>query len=265
MAQQEALRCLLRHHQHQHGRVGFCCLKKKARVADQQNWNTYQTFTDPGLVVPVAAGLGISSSTNPNIPLNQSNYANVDSVAAGGSATVRVYNAISGPNKSWVRVLGPNSSVLPSANVLNVPFSTDPFVAYDGDKFQVLPQLPQTFNDEWLPVGRVSVVGSGPVVLPVITPVITGGHLVGLSYTPGSGMTQPPILTVADPGGPGTGATVTAVVSGGQMTGYNIGNAGDNYDGATTVTASGGVFAGAGGGGGPTGFNGGRIYVPQSS
>ena len=75
---------------------------------NQQNWSSY--LVQPGAI---SAGLVSSAATGSNLSLNQSNYATVDSVAAGGTATVRVYGS-GGPGTSWASILGSSSKVIPA-------------------------------------------------------------------------------------------------------------------------------------------------------
>lgn len=220
---------------------------------DQANWSNYIMAA----TTPVASGLQSSAASANNTPLNQSNYAFVDSIDAGAAANVRVYGA-SGPYTSFVSVKGTEEKVLPSATIVNVPHGTSRIVSYDGDQYRVSSTLPGVFPDDWIPIGNVSVVGSGSPTLPTLTPILQSGHLIGATFTPGAGLTSAPTLTVADSGG-GSGAAITAIVSGGKMTGYQITAAGENYTSNTSITAAGGVFAGASGGGQTAGGNGGRL------
>jgi hypothetical protein len=222
---------------------------------NQQNWSNYLAL--PGAV---SSGLMSSAATGSNLSLNQSNYATVDSVAAGGTATVRVYGS-GGVGTAWTSVLGSSSRVIPSGTMMNVAYAANGFVVWDGQKYQLKPQLAQTFPDAWVPVGKVSVIANGSgLVLPVINSVVTGGVIVAYQIVnPGNGLTSAPLLTITDSSG--SGATATAVVSAGAVTQVTPGSAGSGYSTSPTVTASGGVSGGAAGGGGATGSNGGRLYA----
>jgi hypothetical protein len=222
---------------------------------DQQNWSSY--LAQPGAV---SSGLMSSAAIASNLGLNQSNYATVDSVADGSTATVRVYGS-GGVGTSWTSILGSSSRVIPSGTMMNIAYGTNGFVVWDGQKYQLKPQLTQTFPDTWLPVGKVSVIANGSgLVLPVIHAVVTSGAIVAYQIiNPGNGLTAPPTLTITDSSG--SGATATAVVSAGAVTQVNPGSAGSGYSSSPTVTASGGVSGGAAGGGGATGNNGGRLYA----
>jgi hypothetical protein len=222
---------------------------------DQQNWSSY--VVQPGAV---SSGLMSSAAIASNLGLNQSNYATVDSVADGGTATVRAYGP-GGVGTSWTSILGSSSSVIPSGTMMNIAYGTNGFVVWDGQKYQLKPQLAQTFPDTWVPVGKVSVIANGSgLVLPVIHAVVTGGAIVAYQIVnPGNGLTAAPTLTITDSSG--SGATATAVVSAGAVTQVNPGSAGSGYSSSPTVTASGGVSGGAAGGGGATGNNGGRLYA----
>ncbi len=222
---------------------------------NQGNWSQY--FTLPGLV---SAGYLSSAAAASNLSLNQSNYATVDSVANGASASVRVYGS-GGVGTAWTSISGNQSQVIPAGTILLVAYATNGYVVWDGAKYQIKPQLSQTFPDSWLPVGKVSVIGNASgLVLPVIHAVVTGGAIVAYQIVnAGNGLTAAPVLSISD--STGTGATATAVVSAGAVTQVTPGNAGSGYSSSPTVTASGGVSGGAAGGGGVTGNNGGRLYA----
>jgi hypothetical protein len=222
---------------------------------NQQNWSSY--YVQPGAV---SAGLMSSAATASNLALNQSNYATVDSVASGSSASVRVYGP-GGVGTAWTSVLGAGSKVIPAGTIMNVAYSTDGFVAWDGEKYQLKPQLAQTFPDTWIPVGKVSVIANASgLVLPVIHAVVTGGAIVAYQIVnPGNGLTAAPQLTITD--STGSGATAIAIVAAGQVTQVTPGSAGSGYSSSPTVTAFGGASGGSAGGGGTTGDNGGRLYA----
>ena len=222
---------------------------------DQQNWSSY--LVQPGAV---SSGLMSSAAIASNLGLNQSNYATVDSVADGSRATVRAYGP-GGVGTSWTSILGSSSRVIPSGTMMNIAYGSNGFVVWDGQKYQLKPQLAQTFPDTWVPVGKISVIANGSgLVLPVIHAVVTGGAIVAYQIVnPGNGLTAAPTLTITDSSG--SGATATAVVSAGAVTQVNPGSAGSGYSSSPTVTASGGVSGGAAGGGGATGNNGGRLYA----
>jgi hypothetical protein len=222
---------------------------------NQQNWSSYTV--QPGAV---SAGLVSSAASGSNLSLNQSNYATVDSVADRSTATVRVYGS-GGVGTSWTSIVGTTSKVIPAGSILNVAYATNGYVVWDGQSYQLKPQLAQTFPDTWVPVGKVSVIANGSgLVLPEITAVVTAGAIVAYQIVhAGNGLTAAPLLTITDSSG--SGATATAVVSSGSVTQVIPGSAGSNYSSSPTVTPSGGVSGGSAGGGGATGDNGGRLYA----
>jgi hypothetical protein len=221
---------------------------------DQKTYNSYQVQSGA-----VSAGLQTSAASQPNLSLNQSNFATVDSVAAGGSATVRVYGS-GGVGTSWTSILGTTSKVIPAGTILNVAYASNLYVAYDGSKYQTKPSLTQVVPDGWVPVGKVSVIANGSgLVLPTFHAVVTSGSIVAINtVTAGSGMTAAPSITISD--STGSGATATCTISGGSVNGVTVTNAGSSYSSSPTVTATGGVAGGSGGGGGPQGINNGRLY-----
>lgn len=229
---------------------------------DQTNWSSWASAGGQ-----IVAGLQTSSATEPNLSLNQSNYANVDSVAAGASANVRVYGA-SGPGTQYPSVLGPKETIQPSATIINVPFNTNPVVALSGDPdYFVKNTLPEVFADEMTPVGAVSVVGSGAVTEPTVQLVLSssGGHVIAWNVvSQGNGLTADVTLTITT--STGSGATPGAqTIVGGHLISIAPGNPGQNYVSGDTVTASGGTFAGATGGGRSIGGNGGRLVYNDST
>ena len=222
---------------------------------NQQNWSSYQVL--PGAV---SAGVLSSAAAGTNLSLNQSNYATVDSVANGTTATVRVYGS-GGVGTAWSSVLGSQSRVIPAGTIMNVAYASNGYVVWDGQSYQLKPQLAQTFPDTWVPVGKVSVIANAAgLVLPTIKAVVTGGAIVAYQIVnAGNGLTAAPVLTISDSSG--TGATATATVAAGAVTQVTPGSAGSGYSANPAVTATGGVSGGAAGGGGATGSNGGRLYA----
>jgi hypothetical protein len=220
---------------------------------NRKNFNAYRLAS----TVPVASGLQSSSAVSNNVALNQSNYAYVDSVDAGTSANVRVYGS-GGPGSAWVGMKGTQQTRYPSATIINVPYLSEWFVAWDGSQYRLLPNLPGVFPDEWVLVGKVSVVGSGTVVQPTITANVTGGGITSFTVTsPGNGLSDPVTITITDP--TGSGATAGAQhISGGHLISVDPGLPGSGYT-APVVTTSGGTFGGEGGGGTALGGNGGRL------
>lgn len=222
---------------------------------DGSTWNNYQLAQNSAS----NAGLVSSAAMVNNSPLNQTNFATVDSIANGTSAAIRVYGT-AGPYHSYVDVKGGAQNVVPSATIVNVSYNSNAVVAYDGTKFRTSPILPGVFNDDWRPVGQVSVVGSTPPSLPTIVPIISGGQILGYNVTGGgSGATGDYTLTLGSTGG-GTGATFGAqTIQNGVLIAVAPGNPGSGYSGGTTVTPSGGVSVGQTGGGGVAGSNQGRL------
>ncbi|HEY4045577.1 MAG TPA: hypothetical protein VGM27_01820 [Acidobacteriaceae bacterium] len=222
---------------------------------DQKAWNNYQVQP-----AAVSAGKQSSSATENNVSLNQSNFATVDSIANGSSAIVRIYGT-GGVGTSWARIVGSASQAVPAGTILNIAYGTDAYVIWDGSRYQLKPSLTQTFPDDWVPVGKVSVIANGSgLVLPVIKAIVVSGAIVAYQIVSGGNdLTAAPAIAITDSSG--TGATATAVIEAGAVVQVIPGNAGSGYSSTPTVTASGGVSSGATGGGGALGNNGGRLYA----
>lgn len=223
---------------------------------DLKNWSPYQLASTTAL----SAGKVSSAATSDAGAFNQTNFGVVTSSAVGAAAAIHVQGA-SGPLTNLVAQKGPTQTILPGATIIGVIPGTDQFVGYKLGQYVLRYTLADLLaDDEIVPIGKVSVVETGVPVLPVITPIISGGHIIGTSWTPGSGLSAPPDLTVTDPGGPGNGAIVVCTgVEAGGMTGVQVLNGGEDYDGSTLITPSGGIFPGTEGGGTAIGGNGGRL------
>jgi hypothetical protein len=129
------------------------------------------------------AGKQTSAAIENNVSLNQTNYAYVDSVAAGATAAVRVYG-VGGPYRAYQRVTWRETPDSAIRDDVNVPFGSDQFVSWDGAKFRIAPILSGIFPDQHEPVGKVSVVFSGAPVLPAVSLVLgTGGAVLGWNVT----------------------------------------------------------------------------------
>ena len=222
---------------------------------DQVNFNTYRAQAGA-----VAAGLVTSSATNPNLSLNQTNFATVDSSPNGASATIRVYGK-AGVGTTWSRAVGTASPVRPGGSVANIPYGYNGFVAYDGNNYRISNQLAKTFPDTWEPVGAVSVVANpSGLVVPVVTPVIVSGSIVAYQIpNPGNDLGSVSLTVV----GSGTGAAPVGTIKNGQLVDVT-GPAGSGYGGGTTVTVMATANPGNTGGGGNAGGNGGRLYTVNS-
>lgn len=226
---------------------------------DQSNWNSYQV--QPGAV---SSGLVSSAAASNAVVLNQTNYATVDSASnvPGTSANIRVYGK-SGLNTQFPSVKGGVETILPSASIINVPFNTEQVVGFNGTDYEARGTLPEVLADGMTPIGAVSVVGSGAVVLPTVTVTIGGGGAVtSWNVTAGgNALSDPVTLTPPSQVGAG-GAPGPQTITGGILISIANGNPGvGGTPGTYSVGVSGGVFGGSTGGGQNIGGNGGRLVV----
>ena len=224
---------------------------------DLVNWSGYTLAS----TAAISAGKVSSAATADAGAFNQTNYGVVGSTAVGSTAEVSVQGA-SGPLTNLVTQKGPTQASLPGATIFGVTPGSDQFVAHDGSTYVIRPTLAGVLADDRnTPIGAVSVVETGAPTLPVIVPIVSAGGVVGYNVTnQGNGISAPLDLEVSDPGGPGTGATTgQQTIKNGKLISVAPGNAGQNYDASTVVTASGGVNPGTPGGGTALGGNGGRM------
>lgn len=225
---------------------------------NKQQWNDWSLASESA----AQSGLVSSNVTNEAGAFNQTNLAIVTSTAIGASAAIQVQGA-GGPLTSMVRVKGTQQLPRPGATIVGITPATTRYVGYNGAHYVVRPTLAALFADHIEPVGKVSVVGTGVPTLPTIVPIISGGHIIGYNVTAGgNGASAPYTLTITDPGGPGTGATTgDQTIVAGVLISVAPGNPGQNYDGSTVVTPSGGIFPGTAGGGTAEGDTNGRLTI----
>ena len=226
---------------------------------NQNNWNSYQVSPSS-----ISAGLQSSAASESATVLNQTNYAHVDSIANAGdtAADVRIYGK-SGINTQFPAVKGSAETILPSATIINVPFATEQVVGFDGSDYQVRGTLPEVLEDGTTPIGALSVIGSGAVVLPTVTVTIgLGGGVASWNVTGGGNALSDPV-TLTPPVEVGAGGAPGAqTITAGVLISIANGNPGvGGTPGTYAVGVSGGQAASSTGGGQGIGGNGGRLVV----
>lgn len=197
----------------------------------------------------------------PNVPVNTTNTATIDSVDSGSSVLVQIYGP-GGVGTSYNRLTGFGTLSRPNGTIGGLAYSTAYAIIWTGTTYIAVTTYPATLPDGYEFVGSImttaptGVVGSGATV----TLVIDGsGHVI--QANPGSLGSDYSSATVAISGGGGSGAQVTANVdpSSGTIPSYTVVNGGTGY--ATTPTGA--VVPGAGGGtiggGGTTGTSNGNL------
>jgi hypothetical protein len=136
---------------------------------DGQNWNEWQLYSTAGQCGPVSVSSGQMRSTSivPNSQLNTLNFATVDSIDAGASATIRVYGT-GGVGTAWTRQVGAVNDLygpFPSASLTGFAYTTAYYVYYDLDaliyRVFLTSQLPQTLPDTFRWAGKVTTVAAG--------------------------------------------------------------------------------------------------------
>jgi len=94
---------------------------------------------------------------------NTTNFATVDSVDAGTSATVRIYGP-GGVGTSWTRVTGYGATLtFAGGQILGLAYSTTYFVFWDsiGLLYRAFTTIPPTLPDAYVWAGKVVTVASG--------------------------------------------------------------------------------------------------------
>jgi hypothetical protein len=224
---------------------------------DRVNWSGYQVLS----TTPVQAGLVQASSMAPAAAYNQTNFATVNSQAAGSAAIVTV-SGTGGALTAYAAVKGANQTLQPSATVVGVTPGSNQFVGQDGTTglYELRPTLASVLTDNLTPVGKVSVVSTAVPRLPTIVPIVQSGGVLGFDVTDGGAGASEPYTLAFGNYGPGSGATFgVQTIQNGVLLSVAPGNAGRNYPDTTTVLASGGQGGGVAGGGTASGGNGGRL------
>jgi len=133
---------------------------------DQLNWNDWQIFSSGSACGPIGVSSGFLRSTSaaPNMALNSSNNATVDSVDAGSSATIRVYGP-TGVGASWIRFDGQTGqTTIPSGTITGRLYATTYWVVYAADNGYVTytsSQFNGVLTDQVLWAGKMTTVSAG--------------------------------------------------------------------------------------------------------
>jgi hypothetical protein len=237
-------------------------------VSDYQYF--IETVAASGTSLPSDAAnppvLVTSSPVPPNVSVNTSNTATVDSIDAGSSALARIYGP-GGVGTSYSRLTGYGSITRPNGSISGLAYSTKYVVLYDtvGQAYSAVTTYPATLPDGYEYVGALKTTaaggagGSGATATAVVD---SAGHLIQVNPTTnGSGYSS---ATVTISGGGGSGAAATANVDFfGSITSYAVTNGGTGYTSAPTVTVTPGPGGGSTGGGTSAGNTGGaRFAIP---
>lgn len=136
------------------------------------NLKTYywiRVIPKPGKFQPLVQGPQIvtvpanadSSLTAPNDPENNTNFATVDSIDAGASATIRVYGS-GGVGTSWIRKNGFGSMVTyPPGTLTGLSYTTAYYVMWTGSSYQAFSSFPNALPDNFIWAGKVTTVAAG--------------------------------------------------------------------------------------------------------
>jgi len=133
---------------------------------DEVNWNDWQIYSSASACGPIGVSSGFLRSTSaaPNMTVNTSNNATVDSIDAGASATIRVYGP-GGAGNSWTRFDGQGGqTTVPAGTLTGKSYGTTYWVVYASDTgYSAYPlnQFNSVLNDQVLWAGKMTTVNAG--------------------------------------------------------------------------------------------------------
>ena len=125
----------------------------------ESDFSPYVVF---GGVAPTAVNGGLAQSTDiqPNLPVNYTNNATVDSIDAGSSATIRIYGA-GGVGSSWTRYTGQGTQTFPAGTITGLAYTTTYYVVWTGSAYLASTSLPNSVSDVYIFAGKPTTVASG--------------------------------------------------------------------------------------------------------
>jgi len=103
-----------------------------------------------------------SADLPPNVPLNTTNQATVDSIDAGSDVTVRIYGT-GGVGSSWTRPAGFGSQTYNAGSILHLAYSTTYWIVWTGSAYQAYTSFISVLPDGYVWVGKVTTVAAGNV------------------------------------------------------------------------------------------------------
>lgn len=133
--------------------------------SDANPWTYFESAAVCG-VIAVDSGVLRSPNFARNGILNATNFATVDSVDAGTSATARIYGN-GGVGTTWNEVLsdltgfGTQNVPFPAGQVAGLAYATLYYVMWNGTSYVALTSLPATLPDKYVFVGQVTTVAAG--------------------------------------------------------------------------------------------------------
>jgi hypothetical protein len=126
----------------------------------ESDYSPYVYFGTQAAPTAVVGGLTGSGDQPSNVPFNQTNFATVDSIDAGGSATVRIYGT-GGVGSSWTRQVGSATTTYSAGTITGLSYSTTYYVYWNGSAYLASASFPATLPDGYVWVGKVTTVASG--------------------------------------------------------------------------------------------------------
>lgn len=134
------------------------------------------TGNSPNSVATSTTSFATSADLPPNVPLNTTNLATVDSIDAGSDVTVRIYGT-GGVGSTWTRPAGFGTQTYAYGTILHLAYSTTYWIVWTGSQYQAYTAFVSTLPDGYVWAGKVTTVAAGNV----------GGTSGGGGSTGGSG------------------------------------------------------------------------------
>jgi hypothetical protein len=133
--------------------------RARAKYLDS-DYGPYVYFGTAAQPAAVVGGAVTSSDLAANIASNFTNFAVVDSIDAGSSATVRIHGS-AGVGTSWMRITGAGTQTLPAGSIPGLAYATTYFIAWNGATYLALTSVSAALADGLIAVGKVVTVSAG--------------------------------------------------------------------------------------------------------
>ncbi len=126
----------------------------------ESDYSPYIYFGTAANPTAVAGGLVGSADDQSNVASNYTNFATVDSIDAGGSATARIYGT-GGVGSAWTRQVGSVTTTYPAGTITGLAYTTVYYIHYTGTTYAASTTFPASLPDTYIWVGKITTVAAG--------------------------------------------------------------------------------------------------------